>query len=50
MFNEGSAIVQVWVRQINNQEGSVTYEDVPAIYNLRDVVGRVLENTKSEVE
>lgn len=50
MFNENSVIVQAWVRQIQNPEGTVTYEDVPALSNLRDVVGRILETNKSEVE
>lgn len=50
MFNTNSAVVQAWVRQINNPEASVTYEDVPDLDNLRDVVATVLENNKLEVE
>lgn len=50
MFNKKSVVVQAWVRQIKNPEGSVTFDDVPALSNLRDVVGSILENIKSEVD
>jgi hypothetical protein len=47
MFNENSVIVQTWVRKI--REGAVTLENVPALFNLRDVVSSVLDNNE-EVE
>lgn len=41
MFNEKSAIVGIWVRAILS--GSKTIEDVPNLFNLREVVKAVLE-------
>lgn len=46
MFNENSITVQAWVRKIN--QGAVTYDDVPALFNLRDVVSIVLDNSKED--
>ena len=47
MFNENSITVQAWVRKI--KEGAVTFDDVPSLLNLRDVVRDILDNNK-EVE
>ncbi|WP_341877583.1 hypothetical protein [Defluviitalea saccharophila] len=36
MFNESSALVQLWVSAVN--QGKYTKEDIPAISNLKEVV------------
>lgn len=36
MFNENSYLVKLYVRKI--QEGIMTIDDVPTLYNLKDVV------------
>ena len=36
MFNEDSGLVKIWLRLIQN--GSRTFEEVPNISNLREVV------------
>lgn len=41
MFHEKSVVVQAWVRQIG--QGKVTFDDVPALFNLREVVAVVLD-------
>jgi len=41
MFNENSAIVQLWVRYI--REGKYTREQVPNLSNLREMVFAVLD-------
>lgn len=46
MFNENSIVVQAWVRKI--KEGAVTFDDVPALSNLRDVVANSLANNKED--
>lgn len=46
MFNENSVVVQAWIRKI--EEGAVTFEDVPALSNLRDVVGRNITTKEGE--
>lgn len=48
MFNKKSITVQTWVRKIN--EGAVTFDDVPSLSNLRDVVGGILDNSKEDEE
>lgn len=40
MFNENSVVVQAWVRKIRQE--AVTFDDVPTLFNLRDVVGGIL--------
>ena len=47
MFNEKSIVVQAWVRKIN--QGAVSFEDVPILSNLRNVVGEILEGGESHV-
>lgn len=50
MFNEKSAVVQAWVRQIQREESEVTLKDVPDLYNLRDVVsGLINTNEMGEI-
>lgn len=44
MFSKNSIVVQAWVRKI--QEGAVTFEDVPALSNLRDIVTSILDNNE----
>lgn len=41
MFNEKSAIVNIWVRAIKN--GDKTLEDVPNLFNLIEVVTKVIK-------
>lgn len=41
MFNENSAIVNTWVRAIKS--GSKTFKDVPNLFNLKEVVKKVVE-------
>lgn len=41
MFNEGSGLVQTWVRLIKG--GTYTKEQVPNIGNLREVVYAILD-------
>lgn len=48
MFNENSIVVQAWVRKIN--QGAVTLEDVPTLFNLRDMVAGILDENKNKVE
>ena len=36
MFNENSGLVKIWVRLIQN--GERTFEEVPNISNLREIV------------
>lgn len=43
MFNEKSVIVQAWVRQIMNPEGTVSYEDVPKLSNLQEATAKALK-------
>jgi hypothetical protein len=40
-FSENSVIVQSWVKQI--KAGVYTRNDIPAIGNLREVVGSILD-------
>lgn len=40
MFNANSAVVKIWVRNV--QEGNYTREQVPSLFNLRDVVYAIL--------
>jgi len=40
MFNENSGLVKVWVSLI--QAGSYTFEQVPNLSNLREVVATLL--------
>ncbi len=39
-FTENSGLVKVWVRRI--ERGDATLEDVPNLFNLREVVEEVL--------
>ncbi|WP_342540042.1 hypothetical protein MHI39_20110 [Heyndrickxia sp. FSL K6-6286] len=48
MFTESSVVVKAWVRKIN--EGAVSVDDVPALFNLRDVVISLLDNSKGDAE
>lgn len=40
-FTKDSGLVKVWVRLVQN--GTYTREDVPNMYNLREVVYEVLD-------
>ncbi|MEH6944769.1 hypothetical protein [Bacillus sp. JJ722] len=42
MFNENSIVVQAWIRKI--EQGAVTSDDVPALFNLREVVATILDS------
>ncbi|MCP1355474.1 hypothetical protein [Aneurinibacillus migulanus] len=39
-FTKDSAVVQAWVRVIRN--GGKSFEEVPALHNLREEVGKKL--------
>lgn len=41
MFNENSALVKIWVRNV--QEGKVLREQVPHLFNLQEVVYQILD-------
>lgn len=41
VFTEESAIVQTWVRLVNN--ATYTRDQIPALGNLREVVIRILD-------
>lgn len=41
-FTKESALVKIWVANVKN--GTYTLEQVPALYNLRDIVIEVLED------
>lgn len=41
VFTKDSGLVKVWVGNV--QSGLYTYEQAPKIFNLREVVGEVLE-------
>ena len=46
MFNENSVIVKTWVKQV--KEGKCTLDDVPNLFNLREVVSKIIaESEKS---
>jgi len=40
-FNENSALVQLYVKKI--REGTMQKEDVPNLFNLREVVFEILD-------
>ena len=42
MFNENSALVKIWVRNIQN--GKYTQEQVPNLSNLQEIVAIVLDS------
>ncbi|MED4726984.1 hypothetical protein P9597_02315 [Aneurinibacillus migulanus] len=46
MFTKDSIVVKTWVRVIRN--GGKTFEDVPALHNLRDCVSAVLEGGETD--
>jgi hypothetical protein len=48
VFDENSIVVQAWVRKIN--QGAVTLENVPALFNLHDVVAGILDENNTNVE
>jgi len=47
-FTEDSGLVKVWVRLI--EQGKKTLDQVPKIYNLREVVEEVLNSHKTTDE
>lgn len=46
-FTKESAVVQTWVRAVRN--GVKSFEEVPVLFNLRDVVAAVLEGGETNV-
>jgi hypothetical protein len=44
-FTKDSGLVKVWVRLVQN--GTYTREQVPVLYNLREVVYEVLDEQES---
>lgn len=47
VFTKNSGLVKVWVRLVLN--GTYTREDVPDLYNLREVVYEVLDELEEEI-
>lgn len=43
MFNEKSGLVQLWVKNVKDENSEYTREQVPALSNLRTVVFAVLD-------
>jgi hypothetical protein len=41
MFNENSSVVNIYVRNIN--EGKITKEQVPDLFNLKEVIYNILD-------
>jgi hypothetical protein len=50
MFNENSQIAKTWVNLITNQNDSYTRENVPNLFNLREVVYSMLDATEGMTE
>lgn len=40
MFTENSGLVKIWVRQI--EQGNRTFEEVPVIENLKEIIAGIL--------
>lgn len=47
MFTENSIVVRTWVKKI--KDGTYTYDDVPNLSNLREMVERVLRKDEPSV-
>lgn len=47
VFTENSGLVKVWVRLVYN--GTYTRDQVPDMYNMREVVYSVLDSLEEEV-
>ncbi len=45
-FNKESGIVKVWVNLVRN--GTYTRDQVPKMYNLREIVSDVLDEQEAE--
>ena len=43
-YTENSVLVKVWVKRVKS--GAKTREDVPDLYNLQEVVWKVLDERK----
>lgn len=46
MFSEASGLVKTWVSLVKN--GTYKKEQVPKLFNLREVVYRILEKEREE--
>lgn len=42
IFDENSFLVRLYVKKINESNGTMTIEDVPKLYNLREVVEKLI--------
>lgn len=38
VFDEKSSLVKIWVEKVNDQGSGVTIDDVPKLFNLKNVV------------
>lgn len=38
MFNENSYLVKIWLEKIQDQNSGIIIDDVPALFNLKEVV------------
>ncbi len=43
MFNEKSGLVQLWVKNVNDENSGYTREQVPALSNLQTIVFAILD-------
>lgn len=43
-FTENSMLVQLWVKWLTKENSPYTLEDVPNLYNLKEVVEGVVNN------
>ncbi|SDX87372.1 hypothetical protein [Tepidimicrobium xylanilyticum] len=46
IFTQDSGIVKVWVSLVLNPDSPYELEDVPALFNLREVVTEVVNSMK----
>lgn len=38
MFNENSYLVKIWLEKVRDEESNITIDDVPVLFNLKEVV------------
>lgn len=44
MFNEKSYLVKIWLEKIQDADSEITVDDVPELFNLKDVVLSLIKN------
>lgn len=48
MLDRNNGLVEIWVKVLNKTNSPYTFDDVPDIYNLRELVKEALEENKEE--